>query len=323
MLSTDKILQTARQTLTEESEAVMQLIPQLSQDFAFAVEAVLAAKGKLIISGIGKSAIIAQKIVSSLNSTGTPAVFLHAADAIHGDMGIIQENDVVLCISKSGTSPEIVALLPHIAKRGNVLIAMTGNHESQLAKAAHYVLSAAVKKEADPNNLAPTTSTTAQLALGDAFTICLLKSNAFQPEDFAKHHPGGALGKQLTLTIGQIAAKNMQPKVQTSTPIADVVHEISSKRLGTTVVMEEEKIVGIITDGDLRRMLENESKPKELKARDIMSVKPILINTDTLAIEGLRLMKEKSIGQLVVVNEKGHYEGILHLLDLVNEGIRL
>lgn len=322
MGTSKEILHIAKATLTKEADAIHGLIDQLNEDFVAAVEAIKSANGKLIISGIGKSAIIANKIVSSLNSTGTPSVFLHAADAIHGDLGIIQKDDVVLCISKSGTSPEIVALIPHIHQRGNLLIGMTANENSPLAKGATYVLKTQVESEADPNNLAPTTSTTAQLALGDALTVCLLHENKFQVEDFARHHPGGALGKQLTLTVNQIIPQDIQPLVKTNTSIAEVIHEITTQRLGATAVMEQDEIVGIITDGDLRRMLRNEMNLQQLAAKDIMTKSPISIEGSTLAVVALRLMKKKSISHLIVLDKEKKYTGILHLLDLINEGIQ-
>jgi arabinose-5-phosphate isomerase len=272
------------------------------------------------VTGIGKSANIATKIVATLNSTGTPAIFMHAADAIHGDLGIIQENDVVVCISKSGNTPEIKVLLPLIKNYGNKIIAITGNPKSFLGTNANFMLNSFVEKEADPNNLAPTTSTTAQLVMGDALAICLLKLNNFSSKDFAKYHPGGALGKKLYLRVSDLIGKNEMPQVAPTTPIKDVIIEISKKRLGTTAVVENKKIVGIITDGDLRRMLTNSTDISNLVAENIMGKNPKTINVDAMAIEALETMENNKISQ-ILVEDNSVYVGVVHLHDLIKEGI--
>jgi arabinose-5-phosphate isomerase len=261
------------------------------------------------------------KIVATLNSTGTAAVFMHAADAIHGDLGIIQDKDAVICISKSGNSPEIQALIPFIKKRGNLVIAFTANPDSFLAKTADKVISTYVEKEACPNNLAPTTSTTVQLAVGDALAVCLLKLKNFNENDFAQHHPGGALGKKLYLTAGELAKKHERPSVETNSPVKIVISEITKKRLGATVVKRNNKIVGIITDGDIRRMLENHDNIGNLTAQDIMSANPITIDPEKLAFDVMTILKSKDIGQLIVEDSNGYYLGMVHILDLVKEGI--
>lgn len=279
-------------------------------------------KGRVVITGIGKSAVIAMKIVATLNSTGTAAVFMHAADAIHGDLGIIQKHDVVICISKSGNSPEIQALIPFIKKRGNLVIALTANPKSYLAEAADKVISTYVEKEACPNNLAPTTSTTAQLAMGDALAVCLLKLKKFDAQDFAQYHPGGALGKKLYLTVGELAKKHECPSVRIDTPVKNVISEITQKRLGATIVMDKNQIVGIITDGDIRRMLEKFDNIGTLVAKDIMSNNPITVDPEILATDVLKTLETKGIGQLIVQDSRGEYLGMVHILDLINEGMQ-
>lgn len=321
MLDKDKILEDAKATLLIEAKALEGLIEQLNEDFSFAVELIHLNKGRLIVTGIGKSAVIAMKIVASMNSTGTPAVFMHAADAIHGDLGIVQPDDIVLCLSKSGTSPEIKDLVPHIKHRGNKLISITANKECYLAQESDFVLLTDVKKEACPNNLAPTASTTAQIAMGDALTVCLLKLKNFNANDFAKHHPGGALGKKLYLTVGQIAAENLQPQVGLDTTIDQVLDEITTKRLGTTVVLENDQIKGIVTDGDIRRMLKEKRDIHKLVAKDIMSPSPILLEEEVLAVKALSIFEEKSINHIIVVDKDRQYKGIVHILDLIKEGI--
>ena len=321
MLDKNKILEDARATLLIEAKALEGLVEQLNEGFSLAVELIHLNKGRLIVTGIGKSAVIAMKIVASMNSTGTPAVFMHAADAIHGDLGIVQPDDIVLCLSKSGTSPEIKDLVPHIKHRGNKLISITANKEGYLAKKSDFVLLTDVEKEACPNNLAPTASTTAQMAIGDALTVCLLKLKKFNANDFAKHHPGGALGKKLYLTIGQIAAENLQPQVCLDTTIDQVLDEITTKRLGTTVVLENDKIKGIVTDGDIRRMLKGKRDIHKLVAKDIMSPSPILLKEEVLAVKALSIFEEKSINHIIVVDKDRQYKGIVHILDLIKEGI--
>jgi len=321
LLDKNKILEDAKATLLIEAKALEGLVEQLNGDFSLAVESIHLNKGRLIVTGIGKSAVIAMKIVASMNSTGTPAVFMHAADAIHGDLGIVQPEDIVLCLSKSGTSPEIKDLVPHIKHRGNKLISITANKEGYLAQESDFVLLTDVKKEACPNNLAPTASTTAQMAMGDALTVCLLKLKNFNANDFAKHHPGGTLGKKLYLTVGQIAAENLQPQVDLDTTIDQVLDEITTKRLGTTVVLENDKIKGIVTDGDIRRMLKEKRDIHKLVAKDIMSPSPILLKEEVLAVKALSIFEEKSINHIIVVDKDRQYKGIVHILDLIKEGI--
>ena len=321
MLDKYKILEDAKATLLIEAKAVEGLLDQLDEDFSHAVELIHLNKGRLIVTGIGKSAVIAMKIVASMNSTGTPAVFMHAADAIHGDLGIVLPDDIVLCLSKSGTSPEIIDLVPHIKHRGNKLISITANEEGYLAQASDFVLLTDVEKEACPNNLAPTASTTAQMAMGDALAVCLLKLKKFNANDFAKHHPGGALGKKLYLTVGQIAAENMQPQVGLNTTIDQVLDEITTKRLGTTAVIENNQIKGIVTDGDIRRMLKQKRDIHKLVAKDIMTPSPVLLEEEVLAIKALNIFEEKSINHIIVVNTSGEYKGIVHILDLIKVGI--
>lgn len=321
MLNKEHILENAKTTLEIESKAIHDLISTLDEQFVSTVEYLSSFEGRVIITGIGKSAVIAMKIVATLNSTGTAAVFMHAADAIHGDLGIIQEKDAVICISKSGNSSEIQALIPFIKKRGNLVIAFTANQDSYLAKIADKVISTYVEKEACPNNLAPTTSTTVQLAIGDALAVCLLKLKKFNAEDFAQHHPGGALGKKLYLTVGELANKHERPTVELDTPVKLVISEISKKRLGATAVLENNKIVGIITDGDVRRMLEKHDNIGGLSARDIMSSNPIVVDSELLAFDVMITLKTKGIGQLVVQDISGTYVGMIHILDLIKEGI--
>lgn len=320
MNTTETILEIAKRTILTEAEAVKNLSNLLDESFANAVKSIYDSKGRLIISGIGKSAIIAQKIVATLNSTGTPSIFMHAADAIHGDLGTVLDDDVVICISKSGNTPEIKVLVPLIKRGGNVLIGMTGNNDSFLAGQSDFVLNTFVEKEACPNNLAPTTSTTAQLVIGDAIAVSLLELRRFSSSDFAKYHPGGALGKKLYLRVADIVAKNQKPKVNTKTSVKEVIVEISEKMLGTTAVIENSKVVGIITDGDIRRMLKKHDNIGDLTAGDIMTKNPKTINTNILAVTALEQMQQKGISQLLAV-EDGEYKGIVHLHNLINEGI--
>lgn len=320
MTSTSIIIDLAKKTIETERDAIANLSSLLDEDFANAVNCIIASKGRVVISGIGKSAIIATKIVATLNSTGTPAIFMHAADAIHGDLGTVQDNDVVICISKSGSTPEIKMLIPLIKRGKNKLIAMTGNINSFLAKQADYLLNTFVEKEACPNGLAPTTSTTAQLVMGDALAIVLLELKGFSSADFAKYHPGGALGKKLYLRVADITKNNQVPKVQLGTEVKQVIVEISKKMLGVTAVLDNNVVVGIVTDGDIRRMLNKHDNIKGLTAADIMSSNPKTIDNDTLAIKALELMQQKGISQLLAT-EKGKYIGVIHLHNLINEGI--
>jgi arabinose-5-phosphate isomerase len=318
--SRSSIIKIAKQTIEMESKAILNLSNLINDDFASTVELIYKSKGRVIITGIGKSAIIANKIVATLNSTGTPAIFMHAADAIHGDLGLILNDDVVICISKSGNTPEIKVLIPLIKRAKNKLIAITGNPESFLGQQADFVLNAYVEKEACPNNLAPTTSTTAQLVIGDALAICLLDIRGFSSNDFAKYHPGGALGKKLYLRVNDISSVNQKPKVSSSTSIKDIIIEITEKMLGVTAVVENNKIVGIITDGDLRRMLTKVDDFSKLTAKDIMSLNPKRITAEAMAIDALDMMEANGISQLLV-EENGDYAGVVHLHDLIKEGI--
>jgi len=320
-LNTKKdILEIAKQSITIESKAIANLINFLNKDFENAVNFILKSKGRVIVTGIGKSANIASKIVATLNSTGTPAIFMHAADAIHGDLGIVQKDDVVICISKSGNTPEIKVLLPLIKDSKNKIIAITGNITSYLGLQADFVINAHVEQEACPNNLAPTTSTTAQLVLGDALAICLLKMKDFTSKDFAKYHPGGTLGKRLYLRVGDLIEKNTKPTVKPDDSISNVIIEISEKRLGATAVIEGENIIGIITDGDIRRMLKNNDNFAKLTAKDIMGKNPKVIATDAMAIAALDIMETNNITQILVADGK-KYQGVVHLHDLLKEGI--
>jgi arabinose-5-phosphate isomerase len=314
------ILDTAKQTILAESSAVANLVNLLTDDFEKAVNYIHNSNGRVIITGVGKSAKIADKIVATFNSTGTPAVFMHAADAIHGDLGNIQKNDVVICISKSGNTPEIKVLVPFIKNYGNKIIAITGNTTSLLATSADFVLNCYVEKEVCPNNLAPTTSTTAQLVMGDALAICLLEKNEFTSMDFAKYHPGGALGKRLNLRVADLVGRNEKPQVSPTTLIKDVIIEISKKRLGTTAVVENNKIIGIITDGDLRRMLKDNPDISKLTAADIMSKNPKTIQKNAMAVEALETLENNNITQ-ILIEDNTEYIGVIHLHDLLKEGI--
>ncbi len=307
-------------TIKSEADSLLKMAEHINPDFEEVIKAIANSKGRLIITGIGKSAIIGQKIVATLNSTGTPSVFLHAAEAIHGDLGMVLKDDMVLCISKSGNSPEIKVLLPILKKFGNVLIGMTGNLDSFLAKESDFVLNVSVDQESCPNNLAPTNSTTAQLVMGDCIAVCLMHLNQFGSKDFAKYHPGGSLGKKLLFAVEDIFNGSQKPQVSPIHSIKEVIVEISEKRLGVTAVIENKKIVGIITDGDIRRMLEKFDNIKDIKAQDVMSKQPKTIHSKTNILEALRLMEDLKITQLVVADE-GVYQGIIHLHDILKEGI--
>lgn len=320
MSDIQSILSIAKRTLETESKAIANLMGLLDEEFAHAVQYILESKGRVVVSGVGKSAIVASKIVATLNSTGTPAIFMHAADAIHGDLGTIQENDIVICLSKSGNTPEIKALLPLIKIGKNKLIGITGNMESVLAKQADFVLNTFVEKEACPNNLAPTTSTSAQMAMGDALAICLLELRGFSSADFAKYHPGGALGKKLYLRVADIVVNNQKPQVDVNSNVKEVIVEISEKMLGVTAVIENDKVVGVVTDGDIRRMLSKYDNINGLTAKDIMTSNPKSVEVDTLAINALKLLQEKGISQLLAF-DNGAYAGVVHIHNLINEGI--
>ncbi|MBD0726462.1 D-arabinose 5-phosphate isomerase [Flavobacterium sp. L1I52] len=320
MTSKENILAIAKKTILSESEAIVKLIDYLDENFSKAVEIIFQSKGRLVVTGIGKSAIIGQKMVATFNSTGTPSMFLHAAEAIHGDLGMIQENDVIICISKSGNSPEIKALIPLLKRDGNPLIGISGNSNSALAKGSDFVLNTTVDMEACPINLAPTNSTTAQLVMGDALAVCLMEMRDFKPEDFAKYHPGGALGKKLLLKVKDLIEHNQKPIVTPDTPVKKVIFEISEKRLGVTAVIENDTVTGIITDGDIRRMLNDTDNFTDLTAKDIMSRNPKSTSSETMAIDALQILENHSITQLIVI-DNGVYKGVLHLHDILKEGI--
>ncbi|MCX2476599.1 KpsF/GutQ family sugar-phosphate isomerase [Pedobacter sp. MC2016-05] len=321
MKSKKYIIQSAISTLELEAAAILNVAKNINDDFEQVVSTILNCDGRVIVTGIGKSAIIAQKIVATFNSTGTPAIFMHAADAIHGDLGMIQRNDVIICLSKSGNTPEIKVLVPLLKSAGNKLIGMVGELASFLAEQADLVLNTSFEKEACPHNLAPTTSTTAQLALGDALAICLLECREFNESDFAKYHPGGSLGKKLYLKAKDLALSNEKPSINPSASVKDVLIEISKNRLGAVAVVDEENsVIGVITDGDIRRMLENNDSVTGLKAEDIMGKQPKSIQYDALAVEALHIIKENNITQLLVLKQNTYF-GIIHLHDLLNEGI--
>jgi arabinose-5-phosphate isomerase len=320
LISRENILASARKTILAESDSVKKLVDFIDDNFVNAVEIIFKSKGRLVITGIGKSAIIAQKIVATLNSTGTPSLFLHASEAIHGDLGMVQKDDVVICISKSGNSPEIKVLLPILKRFSNQLIAITGNLTSFLAKEADFVLNTYVESEACPNNLAPTNSTTAQLVIGDAIAVCLMEMRNFKAEDFAKYHPGGALGKKLLLRVGEMLDRTHRPMVSPDASIKNVILEISEKRLGVTAVIDNDTIIGIITDGDIRRMLNKTETITGLVAKDIMTVNPKTIKSTDLVSDALNILEDFSITQLVVVDEND-YQGVIHLHDILKEGI--
>ncbi|MBJ6117077.1 KpsF/GutQ family sugar-phosphate isomerase [Pontibacter sp. BT310] len=318
----NNITQIAKKVLLSEAEAIARLADFIDEDFQNCVEAILNIKGRVVVTGIGKSANIAQKIVATLNSTGTPALFMHAADAIHGDLGMIQPEDFVICISKSGNTPEIKVLVPLLKRKGSKLVALVSSIDSYLAESADFVLNANVEREACPNNLAPTTSTTAALALGDALAVCLLEARGFSSSDFARLHPGGSLGKRLYLKVEDIYRQNQAPKVTENASLRQVIIEISSKRLGATAVVKEnsDELVGIITDGDLRRMLDKYESTEGIIATDIMTASPLTIEPDHYAAEAMAIMQEKNITQLIVT-DSGKFEGFVHLHDLLKEGL--
>ncbi|MBU1010485.1 MAG: KpsF/GutQ family sugar-phosphate isomerase [Bacteroidetes bacterium] len=320
MHSNQEILNTGIQVIKNECDQIRVLADRLGNDFVEVVQQIFQCKGNIVVTGIGKSANIAQKIVATFNSTGTTAVFLHAADAIHGDLGIIREEDIIIILSKSGETPEIKVLLPLLRDRGNKMVAIVGNMDSFLAKMADFTLDVTIEKEACPNNLAPTTSTTAQLIMGDALAVALLEYRGFTAADFARFHPGGALGKQLYLRVGDLFQKNEKPVVSPSDDLRKVIIEISAKRLGATAVVEHNRLVGVITDGDLRRMLMNNISLVTVKAADIMTRNPKTIDHDSLVVDALGLMRLYNITQLPVMHE-GVYAGVIHLHDILKEGI--
>jgi arabinose-5-phosphate isomerase len=318
--SLEEIKDIALQTIDTELLAINNLKNYIDNDFARGVESILHCKGRVVITGIGKSAIIAQKIVATFNSTGTPAIFMHAADAIHGDLGIVQPDDVVMCLSNSGNTPEIKILIPMLQSLGAMLIGMVGNNNSYLAQQADLIINTTVEKEATPGNPAPTASTTAMLVMGDALAVALLQCRGFSTSDFARYHPGGSLGKQLYIKVNNLFPSNEKPRVNLDTPLREVIFEISGKRLGVTAVVDGEKLVGVITDGDLRRMLQRNSDLSNVMARDIMTSNPKTITGETLAVDALQLMRKHNITQLLVVDDN-IYKGVVHLHDILNEGI--
>jgi len=316
-----QITEKAKETIAIEAAAIQQLTGFVNEQFAAAIQAIYNAKGRLVVTGIGKSAIVGQKIVATLNSTGTPALFMHAADAIHGDLGMVQQDDLVMVISKSGESPEIKVLVPFIQQLGNPIIALVGNTQSFLAQSAQFVIACTVEKEACPNNLAPTTSTTAQMVMGDALAIALMALNGFDGKDFAKYHPGGNLGKRLYLKVADLYVHNAIPKVTPNASLKEVIVEITQNRLGVTAVVESNNnLCGIITDGDLRRMLNKTDVLTNITATDIFTPNPKTIAPQALAVEALEVLKKYDISQLVVA-ENNQYLGIIHLHDLIREGI--
>lgn len=315
------ILQTALETLELEAASIARLAAYIDDAFDKAIQQIAQCKGRVVISGIGKSAIVAQKIVATLNSTGTPSLFMHAADAIHGDLGMVQQDDIVVLISKSGESPEIKVLVPLIKNFGNVLIGMVGNTDSFLARSSNIILNTTVSQEACPNNLAPTSSTTAQMVMGDVLAVCLMQLNEFSGHDFARYHPGGNLGKRLYLRVVDLYTNNESPKVKLDATLKEVIVEITEKRLGVTAVVDEhENILGIITDGDLRRMLEKTNELGSIKASDIFSANPKTVEPNMLAVEALDILRDHDISQLIVA-DNGKYLGVLHIHDLIKEGI--
>ena len=320
LITPENLLAIAKKTILSESNSISKLAELLTNDFVTSTNIIYNSKGRLIVTGIGKSAIIAQKIVASMNSTGTPSMFLHASEAIHGDLGMVQPEDVVICISKSGNSPEIKVLVPILKRFGNTLIAITGNTTSFLAKGSDYVLDTTIDAEACPNNLAPTNSTTAQLVMGDALTVCLMELRNFKSEDFAKYHPGGALGKKLLLRVGDMLDQTHKPSVSPDSNIKQVIFEISEKRLGVTAVIENNNVIGIITDGDIRRMLNDNDTFTHLTAKDIMTKNPKMIQLTDMVVDAFNILEDFSITQLVVLENK-EYKGILHLHDILKEGI--
>jgi len=318
--SPKEIIASAKTTLRAEAEAILKISDSIEDDFHKLIETILNIKGRVIVTGVGKSGIIGQKIVATLNSTGTPSIFMHAAEAIHGDLGIIQKNDLILCLSKSGNTAEIKVLIPLLRQGNNPIASIVGDKNSYLAQQSDFVINATIDHEACPHNLAPTTSTTAQLAIGDAIAICLLESREFSSADFAKYHPGGSLGKKLYLKVRDLSSLNEKPQVNINSNVQNIILEITKKRLGITVVIEDGKLKGVITDGDLRRMMEKFTYFDKLTAKDIMSINPKTIEGEELAVNALKLMRDNNITQLVVFKNQ-QYDGIIHLHDLLKEGI--
>ena len=319
-MNPEKIIESARKTLKIESDAIANLVDHVNDDFVQSIEHILESKGRLVVTGIGKSANIANKIVATFNSTGTPALFMHAADAIHGDLGLIQKDDVVMCLSKSGNTQEIKVLIPLIKTAGNKIIGMTSHKDSYLGQQADFVVHVPVEQEACPNNLAPTTSTTAQLAMGDAMAVALIECRGFSSNDFAKYHPGGSLGKKLYLRIGELVEEQDKPQVSPEDSIPSVIMEMTGKRLGATAVVQNGDVIGMITDGDLRRMLQKHEQLDKIQASEVMNDTPKCIEAEELAIDAFNLMESNNITQIIVLNQ-GQYLGIVHIHDLLREGI--
>ncbi|MBU0695016.1 MAG: KpsF/GutQ family sugar-phosphate isomerase [Bacteroidetes bacterium] len=320
MKSSQEILEFAQQTIQIETDAINQLSKQLNKDFSDLVQKILTLKGRVIVTGVGKSAIIAQKLVATFNSTGTPSIFMHAADAVHGDLGIIQKDDLIICLSKSGNTAEIKVLIPLLKQGGNLLACIVGDINSYLAQQSDFIINSTIEVEACPNNLAPTTSTTAQLVMGDALAVALVECRAFSKEDFAKFHPGGALGKRLYLKVVDLCILNEKPQINKDANIRDAILEITKKRLGVVAITDENQLKGVITDGDLRRMMEKYSSFENLKAIDIMNHTPKTIDYNEMAVNALGLMKQFNITQLIVLKDNLYF-GVVHLHDLLDEGI--
>ncbi len=320
MKTNDEITAIATDVIEQEATTVANLKNMIDSNFAEAVSLIFKSKGRLVVTGIGKSAIIAQKIVATMNSTGTPALFMHAADAIHGDLGMIQDNDIVMLLSRSGNTPEIKVLVPILKMRRNKMIAMVSDTQSYLAQQADIIINAYAAHEACPNNLAPTSSTTAQLVMGDAMAVALLECRGFSPSDFAKYHPGGALGKKLYMRVSDLYLNNEKPEVAPSDSINRVILEMTSKRLGATAVTDNGRLLGIITDGDLRRMLVSGRTIENLTAQDIMSANPKTIDENAMAVNAFHIMEQNHITQLIVLKE-GIYAGVIHIHDILQEGI--
>lgn len=320
VLNSTEIRQIGIETISLESKSLQKLITLIDENFSKAVEDILKSKGRVVVTGIGKSAIIAQKMVATFNSTGTPALYMHAADAIHGDLGMMQQHDVAICISKSGNSPEIKTLAPLISKGGNTLIGMVGNINSYLAENCNYILDTTVDAEACPNNLAPTTSTVAQMAMGDALAVALIKCRDFKSDDFARYHPGGALGKKLYLTLLDVASENTIPSVSTTATLSECIIAMTKGRMGAVVVLQKGKLKGIVTDGDLRRMLTKHTDIGHFKAEDIMTANPKTLSADTMAVEGVAFFNENKINHIILAKE-GEVKGVVHIQDLIREGL--
>ncbi|MDA0200753.1 MAG: KpsF/GutQ family sugar-phosphate isomerase [Bacteroidetes bacterium] len=321
MIETSSITEIARNTIGIQIQSLNSLRDDIGEYFEDVVKLIHRCKGKVIITGVGKSGNVATKIAATLSSTGTPSIYLHAADATHGDLGMVETNDVVIAISKSGNSQEIKDLIPFLQNNGNPIVAMTADRDSYLGRQADHLLYTPVEKEACPHNLAPTTSTTVQMVMGDALAICLMELNGFEAKDFAQLHPSGSLGKRLLLRVGNLLDESKKPKVPRKAPIREVIHEISEKRLGATVVEDRGTILGLITDGDIRRLLEKTQDISAFIASDVMTQQPCCVESDVLAFEAMKMMKNKKINHLVIVDRDGNYKGIVHILDFIKEGL--